>query len=126
MRLMLAAVLAVCFSCTTHAAEGTSANAPAVPIIAEQPDAGALEAATRLAALLNPTDLIVAAEMRGFDEQLIPGFRRQKDFMQLEARHPGLIDAIARELRPQLKEFAIAEAPATHRRIGLFLAQRFS
>lgn len=97
-----------------------------LPIIAKSPDQTALAAGVRLAEVLNPADLVVAVEMRSFDEQLIPGLRKQPEFLALEAEYPGLIDFLARDMRPLIEHYSKMNAPKAQKRMGLFFAQRLT
>ena len=95
-------------------------------ILTRSPDSATIRAGTRMAELLNPVDQIVATELRGFDEQIVPAFRGQKDYAALEARYPGVIDAIARAVRPAMERNVRASLPRSRAIMGVFFAERFA
>lgn len=95
-------------------------------VIVGQPDQATLNAGIRLATVLNPEDLMVAAEKRGFEEELIPALRKHEDYVALEAKYPGIIDEVAMRMRPLLEEYGRASMPQRLQQMGLFFAQRFS
>lgn len=75
-------------------------------------------AGLRLAQMLYPQELQVAAGINILRTQFGPSLLKDPNIKALEADHPGLVDTLVMYLEPVFQRYIIAELPAYHRGIG--------
>ncbi len=83
-------------------------------------------AGLRLAQMLYPEELQVAAGINVLRSQFGPSMLKDPNIKALEAEHPGLVDSMVAELEPVFKRYIISELPNYHRGIGDLYGTHFS
>ena len=113
-RILLAAVLAA-----------TPLAMVAVPAAAQAQAPAEMRAkAERLAAILNPVDMAVEAAAKGGDTYFVPTMKRDPNMAALESKHPGIVEAMYKALRPTMLEIERVNALETQRKfVDLYMAE---
>ena len=99
---------------------------PAPTAAQAKPDPAAKTAAVRLARMIYSEESQLGLATRVADTEMAPAFRKNMDFVELETRHPGFIDALIKELKPALARFTLASLPAYYDRIADLIASRLT
>lgn len=98
-------------------ATGVPAPATALPVS---------ENALRLSRLVNPTDRMLEAGMKGFDVGIEAELKRSPEGASEYVRNPGLLEAIRDAGRAVMRKHLLAMIPSQQRRFASFYAEKFS
>lgn len=98
---------------------GAAAPAPAPAKTDAQVSPEAL--ALALARLMAPSELRVSAELREFDLHFKETLLQQREVKELDEKYPGLVDAMARSVRPLVAEQTIKVSDGVHPAIAKIL-----
>lgn len=107
-------------------AAAVAAPPPQGETAARVADARTLEAARRLAKLVNPEQAQVDATLRMVDNSFIPAMSADEDVKAMEAEYPGLLRRIADDLKPVFIRHTRRILPAHIERYAEVYAANFS
>lgn len=99
---------------------------PAAQATARPVDARTMDAARRLAALVNPEQAHVDTAVRQIDTSVIPALASDEDIKALEEEHPGLLKRIGTDLRPVFERYTRRILPTYIERYAAVYAAHFS